>query len=85
MVNDNNGNRTYEMNRLRDISGKTFSYSNEDHIITAGTVQYTFDLDDRLSSRTDGSETTEYAYSSTGELMQVTMPDGTAITYTNDP
>ncbi|WP_320042303.1 RHS repeat-associated core domain-containing protein [uncultured Desulfobacter sp.] len=82
---DNNGNRTYEMNRLRDISGKTFSYSNEDHIITAGTAQYTFDLDDRLSSRTDGSETTEYAYSSTGELMQVTMPDGTVITYTNDP
>nr|WP_320190299.1 RHS repeat-associated core domain-containing protein [uncultured Desulfobacter sp.] len=82
---DNNGNRTYEMNRLRDISGKTFSYSNEDHIISAGTVQYTFDPDDRLSSRTDGLETTEYAYSSTGELMQVTLPDGTAITYTNDP
>ncbi len=82
---DNNGNRTYEMNSLRGIAGRTFSYSDEDHIVTAGTVQYAFDSDDRLSSRTDGSETTEYVYSSTWELMRVALSDGTAIIYTNDP
>ncbi len=81
---DNNGNRTYEMNSLRGIAGRTLGYSDEDHIVTAGTVQYAFDSDDRLSSRTDGSETTDYVYSSTGELMRVALPDGKAITYTND-
>ena len=81
---DTNGNRTYEMNSLRGIEGRTLSYSVEDHILTAGTVQYTFDADDRLATKSEGADTTSYTYSSTGELMQVSLASGTAVTYTND-
>ncbi len=40
-----NGTRTYEMNSLRDISGRSFTYSDEDHLLTAGDVSYQYDLD----------------------------------------
>jgi YD repeat-containing protein len=33
-----NGTRTYEMNSLRGIAGRTFDYSDEDHLLTAGTT-----------------------------------------------
>ena len=82
---DNNGNRTYEMNSDLGISGRSYTSSVEDHTITAGDITYTFDYDDYLASRIQGGETTEYFYSSTGELQSVTLPDGTAITYINDP
>jgi hypothetical protein len=37
-----------------------------------------------LRSRTEGAETTQYLYSSTGELQRVTLPDDTLIEYIND-
>jgi RHS repeat-associated protein len=57
----------------------------EDHIITAGSITYSFDLDDQLSARTDGTEETLYTYSATGELQSVTLPDGTFLEYVHDP
>ncbi|MDY6966931.1 MAG: hypothetical protein SVM80_13395 [Halobacteriota archaeon] len=35
-----NGTRTYEMNSLRGITGRTLTYSDEDHLLTAGTTAY---------------------------------------------
>jgi hypothetical protein len=35
---DLNGTRIYEMNTLRGIAGRSFTYSDEDHLLTAGTV-----------------------------------------------
>jgi hypothetical protein len=35
---DANGTRNYEMNALRGIAGRTFTYSDEDHLLTAGSV-----------------------------------------------
>jgi hypothetical protein len=40
---DDNGNRTYEMNELRAITGRTFTHSVEDHTLTAGPISYEFD------------------------------------------
>ena len=42
---DLNGTRTYEMNSLRGIAGRTYGYSDEDHLLTAGSVTYNYDLD----------------------------------------
>jgi RHS repeat-associated protein len=82
---DDNGNRTYEMNELHAITGRTFTHSVEDHTLTAGPISYEFDYDDNLRARTEGAETTQYLYSSTGELQRVSLPDNTLIEYINDP
>jgi len=79
-----NGTRTYEMNSLRGITGRSYAYSDEDHLLTAGAVTYQYDLDGFLTIKTVGTETTNYTYSSRGELLDVTLPDGTFIEYVHD-
>lgn len=82
---DLNGTRNYEMNALRGIAGRSYSYSDEDHLLTAGSVSYDYDLDGFLTDKTDGSEVTNYSYSSRGELLSVSLPDGRFIEYVHDP
>jgi RHS repeat-associated protein len=82
---DDNGNRTYEMNALRGITGRDFTHSVEDHTLTAGSISYKFDYDDNLAARIDNGQTTQYSYSSTGELQWVRLPNNTLIEYLNDP
>jgi YD repeat-containing protein len=45
----------------------------------------TYDLRQRLTSRTVGGETTTYTYDGVGQLLKVTLPDGSHTTYTYDP
>ncbi|MCI5196623.1 MAG: hypothetical protein D3919_10430, partial [Candidatus Electrothrix sp. AW5] len=71
-----NGSRTHEMNSLKGEAGRTYSYSVEDHLLSAGGVSYEFDEDGFLVSRTDGTEVTGYQYSSRGELLHVSLPNG---------
>ena len=74
------------MNALRGIGGRSYSYSDEDHLLTAGSVSYTYDADGFLTAKINGSDNvTGYSYSSRGELLKVTLPDGTAIEYVHDP
>ncbi len=80
-----NGTRTYEMNTLRGIAGRSFDYSDEDHLLTAGTATYQYDLDGFLTTKTDGLDVTQYNYSSRGELLSVTLPDARVIEYVHDP
>jgi RHS repeat-associated protein len=91
---DPNGTRNYEMNALRAIAGRTFTYSEEDHLLTAGTTTYQYDLDGFLTTKThhldpdnpdDPVEVTSYTYSSHGELLSVTLPDKSLIEYVHDP
>ena len=82
---DLNGTRTYEMNDLRGISGRAFAYSDEDHLLTAGGTIYEYDLDGFLTTRTFEADVTQYDYSSRGDLMNVTLPDGRVIEYVHDP
>jgi RHS repeat-associated protein len=82
---DSVGRRSYEMNILRGISGRSFDYSNEDHLLTAGDVHYRYDLDGFLTSKTRGTDVTTYNYSSRGELLKVVLPDGKIIEYIHDP
>ena len=80
-----NGTRIYGMNSLRGIAGRSFSYDNEDHLLTAGSAIYSYNLDGFLTAKTDGSDVTTYDYSSRGELLTVTLPDGRIIEYVHDP
>jgi RHS repeat-associated protein len=80
-----NGTRRYEMNALRDIAGKSFTYSDEDHLLTAGSATYQYNLDGFLTSKIDGADVTTYDYSSRGELLAVTLSDGPIIEYVHDP
>jgi RHS repeat-associated protein len=82
---DVNGTRIYEMNSLRGIVGRSFSYDDEDHLLTVGSVIYSYNLDGFLTAKTDGSDVTTYDYSSRGELLAVTLPDGRIIEYVHDP
>jgi RHS repeat-associated protein len=82
---DSIGRRTYEMNVLKGISGRTFTYSDEDHLLTTGNTTYQYDVDGFLTSKTHGIDITQYSYSSRGELLSVILPDGRTIEYINDP
>jgi len=82
---DADGNRTSEDNVLRGISGKVYTYSTEDHIITGGTDTYHFDKDGFLTQRTTAEGTTLFQYSSRGALLSVTRPNGSIISYDHDP
>ena len=79
------GTRSYEMNSLRGISGRTFGYDDENHLLSAGGTTYLYDVDGFLTDKIQGSDTTEYVYSSRGELLGVELPDGTVIEYVHDP
>lgn len=80
-----NGTRTYEMNTLRGISGRTFNYSDEDHLLTTGGASYQYNEDGFLTTKTEGADVTTYDYSSRGELLSVGLPDSTTIDYAHDP
>ena len=82
---DLNGARVYEMNTFRGISGRSFSYLDEDHLLVAGDATYSYDSDGFLTSKTEGPDVTTYQYSSKGELLTVNLPDGRMIEYLNDP
>ena len=75
-----NGTRTSEFNSLRGISNVSLSYSQEDNLVSAGGATYAYDADGFLSSKTVGSLVTRYTYSTLGELLGVTFPNGTSFT-----
>ena len=82
---DLSGTRISETNTLRGIAARSFSYSDEDHLLSAGSVTYAYDLDGFLTTKSDGSDVTNYTYSSRGELLGVNLPDGRTIEYIHDP
>ncbi|MBC8233690.1 putative Ig domain-containing protein [bacterium] len=81
---DANGTRISEVNTLRGIAGRGFAYSDEDHLLTAGDATYQYDLDGFLTTKTQGTDVTTYDYSSRGELLSVSLPDGKFIEHIHD-
>ena len=61
------------------------TYSDEDHLLTAGNATYQYNVDGFLTTKTQGADITTYDYSSRGELLGVTLPDSTNIEYVHDP
>jgi len=81
---DLNGNRIDERNTLRGIS-RAFTYSPEDHCLSAGSTSYEMDSDGFLKKKISSNGTSTYTYSSRGELLEVILPDSTKIEYLHDP
>ena len=82
---DANGNRVLETNQYRGINQRAYSHSLEDHLVSAGMDTYQFDADGFLTGKTTAQGAMATEYSSRGELLSVSLPDATAITYDHDP
>ncbi|MGD9044407.1 MAG: Ig-like domain-containing protein [Desulfobacterales bacterium] len=82
---DPNGTRNYEMNASREIGGRDFTYSEEDHLLTTGDIEYEYNDNGFLMNKTNGTNITNYVYSLRGELLSVNLPDERTIEYVHDP
>jgi RHS repeat-associated protein len=85
---DENGTRVFEMNTLRGITGRSYEYSDEDHLLKAGEWTYQYNLDGFLTAKINSTAPTDrtlYSYSARGELLTVILPDGKPIDYVCDP
>ncbi len=76
---DNNGNR---------LSGPGLgtvpTYDAQDRLLTYGSTAYTYTANGELLTKTSGVFTTSYEYDELGNLMHVTLPNGTQIDYVID-
>lgn len=79
------GMRISDGSTFREIADRVFTYSAENHLLTAGEASYTYDADGFLTSRTTGEGTTLFQYALRGELLSVQLTDGTLIEYEHDP
>ncbi len=61
------------------------TYNAEDQLLNVGSATYQYDADGFLSKKTDGALVTTYNYSSSGELLNASLPDGRTIEYVYDP
>ncbi|MBT9522759.1 MAG: RHS repeat protein, partial [Dechloromonas sp.] len=64
-----------------DLNGNPLTIIDPNGVITT----LTYDLRQRLTSRSVGGETTSYTYDAVGQLLKVTLPDGSYTAYTYDP
>ncbi|MFI5365598.1 MAG: RHS repeat domain-containing protein [Candidatus Binatia bacterium] len=78
---DANSNRIGGFNQQGSI---TASYDDQDRMLTSGSATYTYTANGELLTKTDSTGTTTYSYDVLGNLMAVTLPDGTQIGYVLD-
>ncbi len=81
---DNKGRRTLDTVVSRSISNRSFTYDNEDRMLTAGSATYTYDDDGYLATKTVGSDVTTYTYTRSGALKSVILPSTDVIDYVLD-
>ncbi len=85
---DGQGNRLEETNVLRGVS-RTYTHTNEDQIVYAGSDIYTYNVDGFLTSRSISSGAysgaATFDYSSRGELLNAFLATDDTISYQHDP
>jgi RHS repeat-associated protein len=59
-------------------------YDNQDRLLTYGTGSYSYDRNGSLTEKVVGSDTTRYVYDALGNLLKVTLPNGTLVEYLVD-
>ena len=60
------------------------TYDAQDRLLSYGATTYTYTANGELASQTAGGQTTSYQYDVLGNLVSVTLPSGTAISYVVD-
>ena len=78
---DSNGNRTGGTGPSGTVSA---TYDNQDRLLTYGSASYSYTANGELLSKTAGTQTTRYQYEALGNLLNVTLPNGTVIDYLID-
>ena len=78
---DSNGNRI-----SATVAGNsvTATYDDQDRLNQYGTTNYTYNGAGDLLTRASNGQTTSYQYDQLGNLLAVTLPNGTAIDYVAD-
>jgi RHS repeat-associated protein len=80
---DANGNRLSAVSPAGTVNG---AYDAQDRLLTYGTNTYTYTADGQLRTKTNTTtgQTSAYQYDEFGNLLGVTLPDGTQIGYLID-
>jgi YD repeat-containing protein len=80
---DSNGNRLSSEGPGGTVTG---TYDAQDRLLTYGSTNYRYTANGNLLSKTDTSngQTTSYEYDALGNLLHVSLPDGTQIDYLVD-
>ena len=78
---DDNGNRT-----LATVANNTVTatYDDQDRLVQYGGLAFTFSAAGELVGKSNGTQTTAYAYDALGNLLGATLADGTVISYVID-
>jgi RHS repeat-associated protein len=74
-------------NRIGAATGAgtaTATYDAQDRLLTYGTAIYTYTANGEIATKTTGSQVISYQYDGTGNLVGVTLPNGTQIAYVLD-
>ena len=66
---------------INSSSTTHYSYDGENKLTFDGTYTYHYDGAGNLISKSDGVQTTTYAYNYENQLTQVTLPDSSTVTY----
>ena len=75
----------YDANSNRTQSGPlSATYDDQDRLLTHGMAAYTYTANGELQAKTDSGLPTTYNYDVLGNLLGVTLPDGTQIDYVID-
>jgi RHS repeat-associated protein len=80
---DDNGNRLSYTDEVGSVTVNGV-YDDQDRLISYGTKTYSYTKNGELSTKTDSGNDTEYEYDVLGNLLNVTLPDGTSIDYVVD-
>ena len=78
---DSNSNRISYVGQGLSLAG---TYDAQDRLLTYGNNTYTYTANGELLSKTTNEQTTTYQYDVLGNLLSVTLPDGTLIEYIID-
>ena len=77
---DANGNRL----SVSGVAASTGVYDAQDRTVSYGNLAYTYRDDGQLLSSSDGQVSTQYQSDAFGNLLGVTLPDGTQVNYLLD-